>query len=888
MSFFVSVAVEKTSFCFDKLFSYRVDESLASKINIGCFVAVPFGKNNELRQAVVIELLQKANQGHGLAAKVKSIAEVLSSESAVSFELFKVVKFLHETCFCTWFDAFRTVLPSGLFFKKQTLWNFKINSIDNLSEPAKILIEVLQNFEKKLSKAEFSKQISDLFSQNRLNDVVCFLKAQGFVFEDEKNFQQKVSSQSLELKEEQNVLFSFTKKLLKSAAFGKKISELVLKKLVNDAVCSLKAGGFVFKAEKFQRRVGLERLENVCITGLSFENLKLTEKQSALFNFIKKLGVVNAKEACYRCGVSAFVLNKLKSMNLIKFCESSFVSNNAEAGLETGHGKGEKNERKPVCLTSEQERAFKGLAQLLVCEKPCVALLRGVTGSGKTQVFLKLIDFVIAKGKQTILLVPEIVLTSQVVRFFKNSFGDMVAVLNSSLTPAQQLKEHKKIKKGVAKIVIGTRSAVFAPCENLGLIIMDEEGVLTYKNSENGPHYHAREVAKFRCLNFKALLVLASATPSIETQYFAKTGRYFEFVLTKRFGLAVLPKVFVVDLKKAEASPIEGISLPFYDELVKNLKKKEQSIVLLNRRGHNSSVVCLNCGSRAMCPNCSAFLTYHSANRSLVCHYCGFISSIVFVCKNCSSSELVYFGQGTQKIEHDFLHHFSSARILRLDSDSTFSRVDLAKKIEDFEQGKYDILIGTQIVAKGLNFLNVTLVGVVAIDNMIYSGDFRSGEQMFSLLTQVIGRSGRGEKRGRAFVQTFNPNSSIILKAASQNYESFYGDEILERKQFLCPPFCDLCVVNFSGFSREHIWSCAKKFVLECRKAAVAEVPVKVLGISTPFIEKLNKRYRNRVIIKCRNGALFRNWIRKIVLNVFASKSFSRIRFNIDINGEIM
>ena len=822
MIFFVSVAVEKTVFYFDKLYIYRVDETLVSKIKVGCFVAIPFGKSNVLKQAIVVKFFQKVktefNSKLAQGVEIKFIDRVLSTEPLINSELLKIVEFLHETCFCTWFSAFKAVLPSGLFFKKQVLWNFNFVSGSCLSEPENDLAKFLQNFKEKSNRTDLSKKISELFLDKSVKNVAVLLKNKGLIF----------------------------------------------------------------KTEQFKRKVCLKHYEHVIVTNSNFSNLSLTKKQALLFNFIKEFGPVNVKEACYKCGVSSFVLKKLKLMNLIEFCSSTEGSN------IFCNNKKQKKSGMSVFLTTEQKNVFDGLKKLLESKKSCTALLRGVTGSGKTQIFLKLIDFVIKNGRQVILLVPEIVLTSQVVNFFYDSFGNEIAVLNSSLTPVQQLIEFEKISKGVAKLVIGTRSAVFAPCKNLGLIIMDEEGVLTYKNNENGPLYHARDVAKFRCLNSKALLLLASATPSIETQYCAKTGHYVEFVLNKRFGKAVLPKVFIVDLKKSAQSPIEGVSLPFYVELVKNLNEKEQSIVLLNRRGHSSSVTCSVCGFKVNCPNCSAFLTYHSVNKSLICHYCGYICSRVNVCKNCSSSKLLYFGQGTQKIEDDFCKHFSDVRILRLDSDSTFSRVDLVKKIENFAQGNYDILIGTQIVAKGLNFLNVTLVGVIAIDNMLYSSDFRSCEQMFSLLTQVVGRSGRGEKAGRAFIQTYNPENATILKAASQNYESFYQDEILMRKQFLCPPFCDLCVVHFSGFNQKRTLQCAKNFILECRRLASFNVPIKVLGISTPFIEKLNRRYRNRVIIKCKNGVNFRGWIRKVALKVFSLKSYSGVRVNIDMNGEIL
>ncbi len=809
---FVSVAVEKTSFCFDRLFDYEVERCFESKIKIGCIVAVPFGKSNGLRQAVVLKVFEGSGGG------CKFVFDVLSKQPVCSVELLRVVNFLHSNCFCTWFEAFRTVLPSGLFFRKQTVW------------------------------------------------VLSFVK-------------------NLKLSESELELVSRLKKLIGSTKLDVHIKKLLA--CGDSDALMLKKKGIIQKNEVFKKRTGSQRFDMVVAIKDDLSNLKLTKKQKDLLNFVEKFGPTYAKKACYECGVSRFVLKKLEQLGLIKFVEGE-------------HGKPEHIEHNfcdadffsckmpKIDLTEQQQEAASGLINLIDMDRPSIALLKGVTGSGKTRVFLKLIEHVLKKGRQVILLVPEIALTPQMVRFFRMFFGNFVAVLNSSLTISQQLLEHDKIKQGKARLVIGTRSAVFAPCENLGLVIMDEEGEQTYKSSDLSPRYHARDVAKFRCCEFKTLLVLASATPSIETQYFAKIGRYFEFVLPNRYKNMALPKVLIVDSKTAKTSLIEDISEVLFNELALNLKNKEQSIVLLNRRGYNSSVVCFNCGFKASCPNCSAVLTYHCVNDCLICHYCGHVQQSFRVCKNCLSSNIVHFGQGTQKIEQKLAKTFSSAKILRLDSDSVYGRVDLEKKIEDFESGKYDILVGTQIVAKGLNFVNVTLVGVLSIDNMLYGSDFRNSQQVFSLLTQVVGRSGRGDKLGRAIIQTHNPTNSVILRAAAQDYDGFFDEEIVERKEFFCPPFCDLCIVNFSSLVRERTQICAKNFVSECKKMANVGVPVQVMGIATPFVEKLNNRYRKRVIIKCKNCADFRNWIRKVAFNVFSSKYFSGVRANIDMNGEIL
>lgn len=818
MSLFISVGVEKTAFYFDRLFDYEVPDQYVDSIELGCLVSVYFGNSNKLRQAIVLKISNSSSE------KCKPILGVLSKGSVISIDLLKVVKFLHQTCFCTWFEAVKTVLPSGCFFKICSVWSFHFNDSAKLSE----------------SELDFALKLK------------CF-------FENSKQ-----------------------------SKFNSIVNE-VLEGEFKDVAAKLLKKGFIFKKSVFKRRLINKPGEKVVLNCDSKSNLKLTAKQQLLFNYIVENGSVFAKKACYDCGVSGVVLKNLASKGLIRFevdydsCEHVNNFNLKNVGLGCVFKLVDK-----IVLNDQQKQAFLGLTEILKKREAKAALLRGVTGSGKTIVFLKLIDFVLKRGEQVILLVPEIALTPQMVNFFRSFFGDLVSVLHSGLTLTQQLYEHDRIKINKAKLIIGTRSAVFAPCAKLGLIVMDEEGESTYKNKDASPRYHARDVAWFRCLKFKTLLLLASATPSIETQYFAKIGRYAEFVLSRRFKNAILPKVVVVDLKKAKESPVYGLSLFFYNELLKNLERKEQTIILLNRRGYNSSVVCLDCGFKMSCSNCSALLTYHAVNDSLICHYCGRIQKAKKMCKECGSCNLNYFGQGTQKIEQELALKFQNAKILRLDSDSVYSRVDLEKKIQKFEEGYYDILVGTQIVAKGLNFNNVTLVGVVSIDNLLYGSDFRNSEQVFSLLTQVVGRGGRGEKLGRAVIQTYSPKNSTILKAASQNYEKFYMDEIRERKLFLCPPFCDLCVVNFSGFNQKRVEQCAREFIMFCRNNVDLSVPINVLGIATPFIEKLNKRFRKRVIIKCKNGVKFRRWIAEIAKKVFSLKLFSGIRTNIDMNGEIL
>lgn len=805
-----SVAVEKTSFSFDRLFDYLIPECLSSVVEIGCLVSVPFGNSNKIRQAMVCNIVNKKDD---INENYKSISTVLSDGSVISKNMLGVVNFLHSTCFCTWYEAIRSVLPSGLFFKISEYWNFKYKDGEIYNKEELELLEKLKEF----------KNIQ------KINDYV----------------------------------------------------EKVIGCGNTNVVKSLQDKGVLFKSNSKNRKIKDKTIAMVKATNVNYAEIHMTNKQRKLFDFIKNSGIISVKEACYSCGVTEVVLKNLIKANLVNVCECEAYRNPYKHVQKT-------RSVNQIVLTDSQSKVMDGLIELLNKNVALVSLLRGITGSGKTQIFLKLIYYTLKKGKQCIFMVPEISLTPQILSFFQSFFGKEVAVVHSALSKAEQLDEYKRIRRGEANLVIGTRSAVFAPCEKLGLIIMDEEGESTYKSSDMSPRYHARDVAKYRCLKSSAMLLLASATPSIETQYFAETGKYSEFVLNKRYNNAKLPKVLIVDLKNSHSSSISGISMQLFNELNKNLENNEQSILLLNRRGYNSSAVCVDCGWEFKCPNCSAFMTYHSLNDSFMCHYCGYIHEKIKTCPSCGNKHILYNGHGTQKVENDLVKIFPNANILRLDTDSIFNRLDLEEKIKHFEEGKYDILIGTQMVAKGLNFPNVTLVGVLSVDNMLYGADFRCHEQMFSLLTQVVGRSGRGDKEGRAIIQTYNSDNQTILQAAKQDYEAFYRDEIVEREDFFCPPFCDLCIVNFSGIDNEMVIDCARKFIDECRKYATNKVPLQVLGISTPYLEKLNNRYRKRVIIKCKNGANFRSWIRPIAIKIFSSSMFSKVRCNIDMNGEII
>ena len=519
---------------------------------------------------------------------------------------------------------------------------------------------------------------------------------------------------------------------------------------------------------------------------------KLTEKQQAVLHLLEDVGAASVKEVCYFSGVTPAVVNALAQKGLVQIYDAEV--------LRTPYDTSESVP--PIVsrtLNDEQQQAYDRLLDLYTAHQPHAALLYGVTGSGKTSVYMNLIDRVLENGRQVIVLVPEISLTPQMMSLFLQKYGRRVAVLHSSLAIGERMDEWKRIKRGEARIVVGTRSAVFAPCDELGLIVMDEEQEHTYK-SESTPRYHARDVARFRCAHHNALLLMTSATPSVESYYAAKSGRYTLLELTHRYGDVQLPQVEVVDLR-AEVVGESALGPTLLQRMQTCLDNEQQVILLLNRRGYHTHVSCRSCGQVVTCPSCSISLTYHRANNRLMCHYCGHSQPVPKQCPTCASDKIRFCGLGTQLVEDELAQLFPNVPVLRMDTDTTMSRSSYEEKFRDFSEGKYRIMIGTQMVAKGLDFPNVGLVGVLSADQSLYGDDYRSYETTFALLTQVIGRAGRRSEQGLAVVQTYTPDNPVIELAAEQNYTDFFGLEIASRKMMHYPPYADLFLFAFTGAS---------------------------------------------------------------------------------------
>lgn len=688
----------------------------------------------------------------------------------------------------------------------------------------------------------------------------------------------KASDEDAELSDEEQRLYNYCHEKRKAVKLETILDDFGLSdSRLPDALVEK---GLLYKSDEAFRRVSDAVMKMAAIPpDADISAVKLTEKQRSVLELIELGGAVSVKEIRYFTGVSSSVIDTLYQKGLICFFDEEVFR------IDERSADGSLPELK---LSEEQQAACDNLYREYHDEKPHVSLLYGVTGSGKTSVFIKLIERVIDDGRGIIAMVPEISLTPQFVSQFSKRFGDKIAVFHSALSLGERLDEYKRVKKGLAQIVIGTRSAVFAPFEDVGLIIMDEEQEYSYK-SENTPRYHARDIAMFRCARQNGLLVLSSATPSVETYYHAMTGRYSLNVLTARYGSAVLPQVQVADMNtELQNGNATGFSDVLLQNIEYNLEHGRQSILLLNRRGHNSFVICSFCGEAVTCPNCSISLTYHSRNNRLMCHYCGYSVPFRGECPTCRSHSLRLGGTGTQKAEQDVSELFPDARILRMDTDAASSKSSYEKMISAFANGEYDILVGTQMVAKGLDFPNVTLVGVLNTDQALYADDYRSYERAFSLLTQVVGRSGRGREKGMAVIQTYTPDNLIIAMAAKQDYEQFYNTEIRMREAMLYPPFADICLVGFVGENQMLTLQAAngflKAFVQEA-KLNYSKLPLRILGPSPATVVKVSNKYRYKLIIKCKNNRSFRELLSKTLIDFGSDRAYAKVTAYADMNA---
>ena len=673
---------------------------------------------------------------------------------------------------------------------------------------------------------------------------------------------------------------------------GGQADESALRNLITDEEVLENALSYLVKKKwiiahtEFQRRTS-DKTEKIVTLASSPEEAmeyashrpKSASMQKAVVELLCALGSVSAKELCYFTGAKMPTLKRLESLGYVTLSERPVLRCREIRPVQLDG---------PLVLNDEQQTCFQGLQSQMTEEKPGIALLYGVTGSGKTSVYIKLIQSCLDQGRAAMLLVPEIALTPQLLGLMAAYFGESVAVLHSSLAPGERYDQWKRVRSGEAKVVVGTRSAVFAPFENLGLIILDEEQEHSYK-SENSPRYDAREVAVFRGMREQSLVLLGSATPSIESMYRAKNGVYRLYRLQNRYNGRPLPEVSIVDMREElKLGNDLSLSYPLREAIHDTSRAGKQSILLLNRRGASRALVCVDCRETPSCPRCDLRLTYHSANGRLMCHYCGHSQPMPERCPQCGGP-LKTIGTGTQKVQQELEFLFPEMESDRMDAD-TVNAVNTHEKIlEHFQKENVPILIGTQMVAKGLNLPNVTLVGVLDADLSLYTGGYRAGETTFNMLTQVVGRAGRGEHSGRAVIQTLVPDHQVIKLAARQNYDAFYDLEINLRRVQNAPPFGDLVTITVLGQDEAAVLRGAAKF-RDSLNACLRQPPYTsenctVLGPAPCPVPKINYNYRYQLTLRCRMTKNLRLLLSSLLRQFMQDKANRGVSAFIDVNG---
>jgi len=635
----------------------------------------------------------------------------------------------------------------------------------------------------------------------------------------------------------------------------------------------------------FLRRTG-DKTEKIATLAASVEETmayaasrpKSAAMQRAVLELMCSVGSAAVKEICYYTGANQATVKRLAQLGYLELSERPVLRCRQIVPAQISG---------QLTLNPEQQQAFDGLSRQMEQAKPGSALLYGITGSGKTAVYIRLIQNCLEAGKQAMLLVPEIALTPQLLGLMAAYFGDRVAVLHSSLPAAERYDQWKRIRDGEAKVIVGTRSAVFAPCSQLGLIILDEEQEHSYK-SENSPRYDAREVALWRGVKENALVLLGSATPSVETMYHAKAGDHTLYKLKNRYNGRGLPKVEIVDMRE-ELKLGNGLSVSYalQDAIGDTRNAGKQAILFLNRRGNSRALVCVDCRQTPECPRCNARLTYHSANERLMCHYCGFSQRANMRCS--CGGPMKQVGTGTQKVQQELQSLFQDMTVARMDADTVNAANTHEQILDEFKNEKIPVLLGTQMVAKGLNLPDVTLVGVLDADLSLYTDSYRAAETTFNMLTQVVGRAGRGDAEGKAMIQTMVPEHKVITLAAQQDYDSFYNLEIGLRRMQQCPPFGDLVTVTFTGQDEGQLLRGAVKFRDSLRaclqQPEYLEKKCTVLGPAPCPVPKINYNYRYRLTLRCSMDSQLRKLLAHMLRQFSQDRENRGVSAFIDING---
>ena len=658
---------------------------------------------------------------------------------------------------------------------------------------------------------------------------------------------------------------------------GSKVEKTINKLLEAGLIrCDLEFSAAGHKSETF-----------ATLTDMDFTNLRFGIKQEEVVEYLRENGTTNVSVLKDFLSVSQATIKSLANKKVIILDKiDAYRDPYRDIDIQPDEN----------ILSAEQSEAADKIIGLCHTGEPKAVLLHGVTGSGKTRVMKSVTDEILKTGRQIIILVPEISLTPQAVALFKSYYKDRVIVMHSLLSAGERFDAWRLMKSGAVDICVGTRSAIFAPFANIGLIVIDEEQEHTYK-SDMSPKYHARDIARFRCGEHKAVMLLSSATPSVESYYKAKQGTYTLVELTERYGNAVIPQSIMADLRlDSQNGILSPIGSVLREEIEKNLKNNEQTILFLNRRGYNNFINCPLCGNVVMCPRCSVSLTYHNTHEAyglgkhLQCHYCGYVENIPETCPNCGGKHIAYVGYGTQKLEEELQALYPAANVMRMDADTTSFKFSYDEMLDRFRSHGADILLGTQMVTKGHDFPDVTLVGVISADMSLYLSDYRANERTFSLMTQVIGRSGRSDKVGRAVIQTYNPAHPVLLMAAEQDYKEFFENEIAYRKALIFQPFCDMVIIMFSSETETEVLNTTTAFAArlrELKQTVYRDIGLIIYGPFEAPVYKVNDKYRMHVVVKCRMNNRTRYMFREL-MKEFNNSLYKKITISIDVNPTII
>lgn len=846
----------------DKPFTYYLTPELSGTAQVGCFVLVPFGVSNRKVMGIVTELQSPAELPENFPTdRCKPVAKIVSEEFVLNEELLGLCRYMKEMTFCSFGDAAKSVIPTGALRRIHEMYAFPADAktknaaeayLASLAGASSLEGDILSFIRQK--KSVRREKVTETFGveAGRCADV---LVKKGYL------------ERTYRLSDGENAVYQI---------------------YISSPIPSEDIRAMLEGDENLREKYGYRHRSDAYSTVM--RRIAAAEGEELQVNTLETQDVIGST-----------ALRVLAKEGFLTVRREQVFRNPYEAAYQTKPKDGN-------VLSEEQQGAFDQIAALYRTHEPKAALLHGVTGSGKTRVIKAMMDEVIADGRQVIMLVPEISLTPQSVSIFCSYYGDRVALLHSALSAGERLDVWRRVKRGDVDIVIGTRSAVFVPFERLGMIVIDEEQEHTYKSDSN-PKYHARDAARYRCNASRALLLLASATPSLESYYKAERGLYTLVTLKNRYGDAALPEVIMADmhgetLTGSGDTPLGGV---LSSALTETKEKNEQSILFINRRGYHKYVSCLSCKNPIMCPHCSVPMTLHKKSGAaaadsvvdptqpqgaiggvLVCHYCGTHVRTPQVCPACHEPHLHAFGYGTQRAEEDLENRFPNIRVQRMDMDTTKEKFSHDLILTSFRNKVFDVLLGTQMVTKGHDFPDVTLVGVLSADAMLYQDDYRASEKAFSLITQVIGRAGRGDKPGRAIIQTYNPENEILKLAAAQDYEAFYQGAIRMREAMVFPPFCEMVLLSYSSTEEVEVMNAAAKIAARLRELIAPggdyhDVQMAIFGPFEAQVYKVNEKFRMRMILKCRLNRRTRALLDQIMTESYSLCS-GRVNVSIDVN----